>query len=219
MSAATCSRIRTTPTTNSNLNVVTETTVDIKLGNISNMACSLTSDNSLRSSESSDPLESDYSEEADEEEPEEAEAIKHDHNTDDRENDYDYDESAAENEEDNQNDDDANDDTDRGEDVNETGNEGDDNTEDNSDTDTARSLRIYSLDDFQIIKTVVYSAYLWISYIIALKCENYFPQKTYEWIDYGNKCFNGRIYVCLIKAIANISRTVNASSDELLLIK
>lgn len=154
MSAATCSRIRTTPTTNSNLNVVTETAIDVKLGNISNMACSLTSGNSLRSSESSDPLESDYSEEADEEEPEETEAIKHDHNTDDRENDYDYDESAAENEEHNQNDDDTNDDTDRGEDVNETSNEGDDNTEDNSDTDTARSLRIYSLDDFQIIKTV-----------------------------------------------------------------
>uniref|UniRef100_A0A1A9VHN4 Uncharacterized protein n=1 Tax=Glossina austeni TaxID=7395 RepID=A0A1A9VHN4_GLOAU len=150
MSAATCSRIRTTPTTKTNLNVVTETIIDVKLGNISNMACSLTSGNSLRSSESSDPLESDYSEEADEEEPEEAEDIKHD----DRENDYDYDESAAENEEDNQNDDDDNDDTDRGEDVNETSNEGDDNTEDNSDTDTARSLRIYSLDDFQIIKTV-----------------------------------------------------------------
>ncbi|KAI9587546.1 hypothetical protein GQX74_003392 [Glossina fuscipes] len=152
MSAATCSRIRTTSTTNSNLNVVAETTVNVKL---CNMACSLTSGNSLRSSESSDPLESDYSEDADEEEPEDGEDIKHEHNTDDRENDYDYDENAAENEEDNQNDDDNNDDTDDGgEDVNETSNEGDDNTEDNSDTDTARSLRIYSLDDFQIIKTV-----------------------------------------------------------------
>uniref|UniRef100_A0A1A9W507 Uncharacterized protein n=1 Tax=Glossina brevipalpis TaxID=37001 RepID=A0A1A9W507_9MUSC len=41
MSAATCSRLRTTATTNSNLNVVTETTVNLKLGTIRNMPCKL----------------------------------------------------------------------------------------------------------------------------------------------------------------------------------
>uniref|UniRef100_A0A1I8QD01 Uncharacterized protein n=1 Tax=Stomoxys calcitrans TaxID=35570 RepID=A0A1I8QD01_STOCA len=153
MSAATCSRVSTKmgPTTNSKVNSVAGDSVPLKLGRqCAGVAKGYGSGRSATtaSSESSDPFESDYSEEAEEEEDSKHHSSRGENNYED----IDGDEEENDNEEEDDNDEEEEQDED--DDGNETDDEEDDSTEDNSSVETAKGVRKYSLDDYQIIKTV-----------------------------------------------------------------
>ncbi|XP_065361148.1 cAMP-dependent protein kinase catalytic subunit 3 [Calliphora vicina] len=158
MSAATCSRLQSkmAPTTSSNTKASNDASLTIKLGSThNNRPCGLsssytsrngTNSSSVGSSESSDPVESDCSEETDEEQHTK-------HTKSNTENTYeDIDEDDDDDEEDD--DEEEEDDDDEDDDGNETDDEEDDTSEDNSSVETAKGVRKYSLDDYQIIKTV-----------------------------------------------------------------
>ncbi|KAM7357028.1 protein kinase, cAMP-dependent, catalytic subunit 3 [Cochliomyia hominivorax] len=159
MSAATCSRIssKMAPTTSTKLNASNDASFTLKLGNTHNrpygVSSSYTSRNttnssSVGSSGSSDPVESDYSEETDEEQN-----TKHTKShTENTYEDIGEDGDITDEEDDDEEDEDEEDDED--DDGNETDDEEDDTSEDNSSVETAKGVRKYSLDDYQIIKTV-----------------------------------------------------------------
>ncbi|KAI8122330.1 Protein kinase DC2 [Lucilia cuprina] len=158
MSAATCSRLHSkmAPTTSSKVNASNDVSLTLKLGSTHNRPCGLssgytsrngTNSSSVGSSESSDPVESDYSEETDEEQHTKHTKIHTENTYEDIDEDEDDDEEDDDDEEEEEDDD-----TD--DDGNETDDEEDDTSEDNSSVETAKGVRKYSLDDYQIIKTV-----------------------------------------------------------------
>ncbi|XP_036327473.1 cAMP-dependent protein kinase catalytic subunit 3-like, partial [Rhagoletis pomonella] len=149
-----------------------EATYTLKLGGAqlngtgNGKSCSGGGSHSVGSSESSDPLESDCSEETEEEEvpkhvlDDEARRQARKNNDIHEEEDDVAEEEDDEDEELDEEDDDPEeeeeDDPDEVDDGNETDDEGDDDdeTDDSSSVETAKGVRKYHLDDFQIIKTV-----------------------------------------------------------------
>lgn len=118
---------------------------------------------SVGSSESSDPLESDCSEEDEEEAPQrvvddearrKARTNNAVHEGEDEDEEEDDDDEELD-EEDDDPEEEEEDEPDEDDDGNETDDEGDDDeTDDSSSVETAKGVRKYHLDDFQIIKTV-----------------------------------------------------------------
>ncbi|XP_017482092.1 PREDICTED: protein kinase DC2 isoform X2 [Rhagoletis zephyria] len=149
-----------------------EATYTLKLGGAqlngpgNGKSCGGGGSHSVGSSESSDPLESDCSEECEEEEvpkhvlDDEArrQARKNNdiHEEEDDEAEEEDDEGEELDEEDDDPEEEEEDDPDEVDDGNETDDEGDDDdeTDDSSSVETAKGVRKYHLDDFQIIKTV-----------------------------------------------------------------
>ncbi|XP_030369066.1 cAMP-dependent protein kinase catalytic subunit 3 [Scaptodrosophila lebanonensis] len=153
------------PATNTN-DINTEATFTFKLGGKGGRCNTNSNGHSVASSESSDPLESDYSEETEEEEQQQSKQAKHvslssnssssaatsrdsvGHDAGDVEKDEDTNNDTN-------NDDSVDDESVEEDDGNETDDEEDEeDSEESSSVQTAKGVRKYHLDDYQIIKTV-----------------------------------------------------------------